>query len=116
MDMLFAPLAAPPLSLDNVLKAVIGVNWRTLGESFVGRGELASYFLDKINGSDEDQLKGVVASYILASEDRSWRMVIWALYKSNAAHLAEHIRSYAEPLEGVLELVLYSDLYHGCKF
>ena len=101
INMIFAPLAAPPLSLDNVLRAVTGVNWRTLGQ------RLFFYDLDAIreqHGSDEDRLKRVVENF-LSSLHPSWRQVIWALYMSNAIHLAEHIRSYAEPLEGVLEHV-----------
>ena len=100
-----------------MLRAVTGVNWRILGGSLVGEyeDEYEEEFegltnLDIISdqyGSDEDRLKRVAEEF-LASEDPSWRKVIWALYKSNAIHLAERIRSYAEPLEGVLELVLYS--------
>ena len=96
-----------------MLRAVTGVNWRTLGQSLVddyGLGLIDSSTLDEISkqyGSDEDRLKGVIDKF-LSSRRPSWRKVIWALYVSNAIHLAEHIRSYAEPLEGVLELVLYS--------
>ena len=51
--------------------------------------------------SDEAPLKALVERF-LADDNRSWRRLIWALYVSHHVHHAEKIRSYAEPLKGVL--------------
>ena len=51
--------------------------------------------------SDEACLKALVETF-LADNRRSWRKLIWALYVSHHVHHAEKIRSYAEPLKGVL--------------
>ena len=106
----FALLAAPPLALDNVLVAVSGVHWRTFGRELIGEwytddaGVMQHMDeIDNIYESDDACLKAVVDRF-LKSHNPLWRKVIFALYKANAIHLAEYIRSYAEPLEGVLEI------------
>ena len=88
--------------LENVLEAVKNVqSWRTLGQHIF----LLSNKLDDIQRqhvSDEACLKAVIEGF-LSSKGRykpSWRAVIWSLYKANEIQLAEHIRSYAEPVKG----------------
>ena len=94
--------AAPPLIVDNVLKAIKGVDWRGFGE------QLCCYhFVDEVvKGcvSDEARLEVIVKVYLECSLYKSsWRRVIWTLYEANQIELADpRIRSYAEPLEGVL--------------
>ena len=97
------PHAAPPLTVDNVLKVITGVDWRSFGKVLLGY-----HYQDKIVEncvSDEARLEAVV-KYFLDKKDfprPSWRGVIWSLYMANQFHLADpRIRSYAEPLEGVL--------------
>ena len=56
------------------------------------------------HGSDENCLKAVVEKFLLGKgryRKPSWRAVIWSLYKANELHLADQIRSYAEPVQGV---------------
>lgn len=62
--------------------------------------------LDYINDKYEtdDACLRVVVQMFLSSCQRSWRKVIWALYKANAVDQADRIRSYAEPLESMLEI------------
>ena len=78
-----------------------GVNWRRLGE--VLNGMLYSYTdLDRIFDeyeSDETRLRAVVEE---SWRTLSWRVVIWALYCANEIDKAQQIRSYAEPLQGML--------------
>ena len=49
--------------------------------------------------SDEARLRAVVEE---SWHTLSWRMVIWALYCANEVDKAQQIRSYAEPLQGML--------------
>ena len=98
------PSPAPPLTLDNVLEVVKNVrSWRTLGE------HIYSIFskLDTIQRqhvSDEACLKAVIEDFLSGKSGRykqpSWRALIWTLYKANESQLAEHIISYAEPVQG----------------
>ena len=101
-------VAAPPLTYDSVINVLDGVNWRTLcdglypGRVFKG-GQWISISADiqAKHQSDEACLKALVEEF-LADDDRSWRILICGLYKSHHVHHAGKIRSYAEPLKGVL--------------
>ena len=108
-------LAAPPLTLENVMSVVKGVRrWRTLAKHLVSGydkddDEYRGYGTDldalqRERGSDEDCLKAVVSKFLQGKgryRPASWRGVIWCLYKANEIQLADQIRSYAERLEGV---------------
>ena len=101
--------------MDEVLRAVEGVNWRILGENLIGEVEedeemeaenvyTWTYItnLDRIhdeNESDEALLRAVVEEF-LSKANRSWRRVIWALYCAEEMDKAQQISSYAEPLQG----------------
>ena len=101
-----------------MLGAVKGVHWRTLGRKLIidKYGIFSDYtLLDEINDkyeTDDARLGGVVEKF-LSSPQPSWRKVIWALYKANAVDLADRIRSYAEPLEGALEIATPCGGQHG---
>ena len=115
---------APPLTVDEVLKAVSGVNWRRLGEELVrenepsyrinmfpGRCDPPHTNLDRIHDqheSDGARLRAVVEEFLYTGirrfgeipKARSWKRVIWALFRIDEIDKAQQIRSYAEPLEG----------------
>ena len=93
-------LAAPPLTYDSVINVLDGVNWRTLCDGLYSRISISAN-IQAEHQSDEARLKALVEEF-LADDDRSWRKLIWGLYKSHHVHHAEKIRSYAEPLKGVL--------------
>ena len=82
----------------NVVKQV--QSWRRLGKHLVYSD------LDDIqhqHGSDEACLKAVVEKFLLGEglyQQPSWRAVIWSLYKASEIHLADQIRSHAEPVQG----------------
>ena len=114
---MLALLVAPPLSVDEVLKAVKGVNWRRLGEELIGEeleglGVDDAYTnLDRIrdtHDSDEARLRAVVEEFLTGTDGISWRCpptwrkVIWALYCAEDINKAQHFRSYAAPLQGML--------------
>ena len=122
-------LAAPPLTLENVLSVVKGVrNWRTLAKELVMAYDKDDYddmlhFIGKIDldalqrehGSDEDCLKTVVRQFLQGKgrySQASWRAVIWSLYKANEIQLAEQIRS--EQLEGVCLLYVHVCQHKRC--
>ena len=111
-------LAAPPLTLENVMTVVKRVRrWRTLAKHLVNsydrddgywtRNSYGSTDLDALqrqHGSDEDCLKVVVSRFLKGHSQytqASWRALIWSLYKANEIHLADQIRSYGERLKGV---------------
>ena len=106
-------LVAPPLSVDEVLQAVKGVNWRRLGKELIGERwrrpirENPRTNLDRIHDeheSDEARLRAVVEEFLTGSHRPiSWRSVIWALYCIDEIDKAQQILSYAEPLQGMLE-------------
>ena len=84
-----------------------GVNWRRLGELLNGMLYRYSDLSRRINldrifdeyESDEARLRAVVEE---SWHTLSWRVVIWALYCANEIDKAQQIRSYAEPLQGML--------------
>ena len=110
-------LAAPPLTLENVMSVVKGVRrWRTLAKHLVNgydkdddeyRDYPGSTDLDALQrqyGSNENCLKAAVSKFLLGKgqySPASWRGVIWSLYEANEIQLADQIRSYGERLEGV---------------
>ena len=98
--------------MDEVLKAVNGVNWRRLGEELIGEEEedyigVSDYInLDRIHDeheSDEARLRAVVEEFLTVHWRQSWRRVIWTLYRADEIDKAQQIRSYAEPQQGMLE-------------
>ena len=67
--------------------------------------------LDRIrdtHDSDEARLREVVEEFLTGTGSLSWmgpptwRRVIWALYCAEEIDKAQQIRSYAEPLQGML--------------
>ena len=106
-------LAAPPLTLENVMSVVKGVrNWRTLAKELVriydvwnkcyaGATDLNAP--QREHGSDKNCLKTIVRRFLRGGGKyrQTWRAVIWSLYKANEIQLADQIRSYGEQLEGV---------------
>ena len=98
--------------MDEVLKAVAGVNWRTLGKWLIGERKeplMKRYTnLDRIRDthkSDEARLRAVVEEFV-AKTDRSWRRVICALHYAKEVDKAQQISSYAEPPQGMYCIVL----------
>ena len=98
--------------MDEVLKAVAGVNWRTLGKWLIGEEiepQIIRYTnLDRIRDkykSDEARLRAVVEKFV-AKTDRSWRRVVCALLYAKEIGRAQQISSYAEPPQGMYCVVL----------
>ena len=117
----FLLLAAPPLSVDEVLQAVKGVNWWRLGEELIEQvvdeeeEEEEDFYTCRTNlniihdahESDEARLRAVVEEFLTNTNTfrgrPSWRRVIWSLYCAHEIDKAQQISSYAEPLQGMLE-------------
>ena len=94
---------APPLTVDNVMKAVEGVkNWRGFIRNLKGI----------YSPNDEARLKDIVQKFIQGKGlyQPSWRRMIYALDKANEIHVADQIRHYGEPVQGVCTCVCV------CKF
>ena len=97
-DVLFYCVAlspAPPLTQENILKAVEGVE-DVGGLSQNLNGILYSENID-INSVDvvEDFIEGRGHH-----KQPSWRAVIFGLDETGETHLADQIRHYAEPVQG----------------
>ena len=96
---------APPLTLDNILNVVKNVrSWRTLGQYIYSYSSSDLDAIQQLHASDEACLKDVIEGFLSGKGDRyrqlSWRALIWSLYKANEIQLAEHVRSFAEPVQG----------------
>ena len=103
--------SAPPLTVENVLTAVQGVHWRTLGEALFPK----EYFrdlsvrypeLEKIerqHQSDDDRLHTVVMTWVQGRglhKEPSWRHLIWRLDCLNMTGVADNMRQFTEPVLG----------------
>ena len=100
--------------MDNVLTAVHGVDWRTLGRVLLAQGFSiirdiplgAKSKLEEILGqhqSDADRLHAVVTTWVQGrglDKEPSWRRLIWTLDRIEMARYADNIRHFAEPVLG----------------
>ena len=91
--------------LENVLDVVKNVkSWRTLGQQIYDVWDSSKLNdIQHQHVSDEACLKAVVEDFLSGKglyKQPSWRAVIWSLYVANEIQLAEHIRSFAEPVQG----------------
>ena len=80
-------------------------SWRALGQHvyFLFSSKLELDDIQYQHVSDETCLKAVIEDFLSGKghySQPSWRALIWILYKSNEFQLAEHIRSFAEPIQG----------------
>ena len=102
--------SAPPFTVDSVLTAVQGVDWRTLGEVL-----LAKIYMDGIpsgaqseleeiqhqHQSDDDRLHAVVTTWMQKyDKETSWRHLIHTLDWGRMTGVADKIRHFAEPVPG----------------
>ena len=106
--------SAPPLTVDNVLTAVQGVDWWTLGEALLfttydllSRKPLgAESKLKEIQGkhqSDADRLRAVVNTWVKGrgyDKETSWRHLIHRLDMGSMTEVVDSIRHFAEPVLG----------------
>jgi len=104
--------SAPPLTVDNVLTAVQGENWRNLGEVLLckyimgGIPEGAESKLKEIQGqhqSDANRLHAVVKTWVQGhgiDKETSWRHLVRTLDWGKMTQVADNIRHFAEPVLG----------------
>jgi len=103
--------SAPPLTVDTVLTAVQGVNWRTLGRRLFPpklQGDQIIYpkvdEIEQLYQSDDDHLRAVIKCWIQGGgwrdEQPSWRRIIYALDVTDETRIADNIRHFAEPVSG----------------
>ena len=79
---------APPLTLENILKEVVGVN----------RDTLCVWLISGIHSNIENPVERFLQGY--GRFQPSWRAVIFALDGAEETHHANRIRYYAEPVQG----------------
>jgi hypothetical protein len=94
---------APPLTFDNVFEVVktVRLSWRDLAWEPLGLyGNVDAIKHQHI--SDEAGLKAVVEAFLLGEgiHRPSWRRLIHQLYQAGEAHVAEKIKTNAEPQQG----------------
>ena len=103
------PYPALPLTVDNVFEVVKTVRrWRELAQWLLGWYDVISDNRKKLDAierqhiSDAACLKAVVEAFLLEEGhyQPSWKMLIQALYLAQEIHLAEMIKTNAEPQQG----------------
>jgi hypothetical protein len=105
------PYPALPLTIDNVFEAVktVRMSWRELAGWLMGwldiEGLEDKKILDAIQHqytSDEGCLKALVEAFLqgVGMYQPSWRRLIHALHGADEGHLAEKIKTNAEPQQG----------------
>lgn len=107
--------SAPPLTVDTILTALQGANWKSLGENIFPRdlrttiGEENIWFCPKVYEiqkiqPDEYRLRAVVECWVHGdgkwNEGLSWRRIIYELDRANETRIADTIRHFAEPIPG----------------
>ena len=97
--------SVPSLTLDNVWNVVKNVrSWRTLGQHICYYDSFMLNDIQRQHVSNEACIKAVIEGFlsdkVYPYRQPSWRALIWSLYRSNEIQLAEHIRSFAEPVQG----------------
>ena len=100
----FFSTSAPPLSVDNVVRAAHGVrDWREFGQWLFIYSRISDWNRklkqQHMYNSDENHLHGVVEEWFKGHQ-QSWRQVIFALDRAGEYVLADSIRGYAEPPPG----------------
>jgi len=93
--------SAPPLTVDTVLTAVQGVNWRRLGERLLPYEKLDE--IKQLYQSDDDRLHAVIECWMQddgRDKQPSWRRIILALDGAYQTGIADNIRHFAEPVSG----------------
>ena len=96
-DVLFYSSPAPPLTRDNILKALEGVrNLIDLSDQLLGT------FFGVLYDSYEAHLAAIVDHFLQGKglHQPSWRRVIYSLDEAGEIQLADKIRSFAEPVQG----------------
>ena len=94
---------APPLTLDAVFEVVKGkMSWRVLARQLIGWSDRKLNAILRQHVSDEACLKAVVEAFLLGEGEYrpSWRSVIHSLHEAGKSHLAEKIKTNAEPHQG----------------
>ena len=99
-----SPPSVPPLTVENILKAIQSVQdiWDDdgVGVWLVGRKRDE---LEVHHRSDEDGgWRALVVYWLHNDPQSSWRKFIWALDGSREIETADRIRSFAEPLRGIV--------------
>ena len=87
--------------------ALGGVNdWRELGNWLVLGSESALQSIEQRYSSSQDRLQGVVLHWFDHTQP-SWRDLILRLDCAEMSEVADSIRSWAEPVRGMLISVAY---------
>lgn len=97
-------VVAPPLSVDNVMAVLGGLeeNWKEVGR-VLGIPEAARKVIEEENTLNLKRLRGIIIRWILIDPLASWRRLIWALqdsYVQDVRRVAKNIEHYAEKQPG----------------
>jgi hypothetical protein len=104
------PYPALPLTVDNVFEAVktVRLSWKELAKELLNWYNFSDDDRKKLDAierrhvSDGARLKAVVEAFLLGEGyyQPSWRMLIHALHQAQQSHVAEKIKTNAEPHQG----------------
>lgn len=91
-------------TVENVCKAVQGVNWASLGRILLIAADKYSEIEQLQSISNEKRLQAVVECWLgegeAARQKPSWRSLIIALDNANETRVADNMRNFAEPVPG----------------
>jgi len=96
-------LSTSALTVDTVLTAVQGVNWRTLGVKLLFPFSSKVDEIEQLYQSDDDRLRAVIECWIQGDREDdqpSWRRIIHELDVTDETRIADNVRHFAEPVSG----------------
>ena len=93
----------PPLSVDNVMKALESLTqqWRHVCEVLYIPRPVLNHIVDECS-SDEERLRSGIRYWLLRDPYASWRRLITQLFQKNLYEVADTLvqKGYAEELSG----------------
>jgi len=95
--------SAPPLTVENVCEAVLGVKWTVLGRQLIPKDKYDE-MKQLQDTSNENHLRAVVECWLggghATGQEPTWRSLIWTLDAGGQTRVADKIRHFAEPVLG----------------
>ena len=90
--------------MDNILTAVQGVAWRSLGEYLFSENEDYLHEIEGQYSSDDECLHALIDHWLQGegAEEPSWRALIFNLDYAEESRIVDTIRHFAEPVSGEL--------------
>ena len=88
--------------MENILTAVQGVAWKSLGEWLFSRNKGYLNEIERQYSSDDERLHALIDHWLQGEgdEEPSWRALIYNLDWAEESRIADTIQHFAEPVSG----------------